>query len=84
MQKYRLPLQLDNDDCQCGGCCIKASELIPLINKYDIDIDCPSPNICWVIGTKNVLADFFSELDGPAQSFPIDEFVEYIQDYKLV
>tara|TARA_B100001113_G_scaffold55785_1_gene41560 strand:- start:306 stop:521 length:216 start_codon:yes stop_codon:yes gene_type:complete len=37
-----------------------------------------------VIGSADELANFFRELDGPAQSFPIVEFLEYIQDYKLV
>ena len=37
-----------------------------------------------IIGSADELANFFQELDGPAQSFPIVEFLEYIQDYKLV
>ncbi len=37
-----------------------------------------------IIGSADELANFFQELDGPAQSFPITEFLEYIQDYKIV
>ena len=37
-----------------------------------------------IIGTADELANFFQELDGPAQSFPITEFLEYIQEFKLV
>ena len=37
-----------------------------------------------IIGTADELANFFSALDGPEQSFPIVEFLEWIQDYKLV
>lgn len=37
-----------------------------------------------IIGSADELANFFRELDGPGQSFPIVEFLEYIQDYKLV
>ena len=36
-----------------------------------------------VIGSADELANFFRALDGPGQSFPIVEFLEYIQDYKL-
>ena len=37
-----------------------------------------------IVGSANELANFFQELDGPAQSFPITEFLEYIQEFKLV
>jgi len=37
-----------------------------------------------IIGSADELANFFQELDGPAQSFPITEFLEYIQEFKLV
>tara|TARA_R110001583_G_scaffold140978_2_gene293066 strand:+ start:248 stop:463 length:216 start_codon:yes stop_codon:yes gene_type:complete len=37
-----------------------------------------------ITGTADELANFFQELDGPAQSFPITEFLEYIQQFKIV
>tara|TARA_B100000900_G_scaffold284791_1_gene244048 strand:- start:5325 stop:5543 length:219 start_codon:yes stop_codon:yes gene_type:complete len=37
-----------------------------------------------VIGSADELANFFRALDGPGQSFPIVEFLEWIEDYKLV
>ncbi len=37
-----------------------------------------------IIGSADELANFFQELDGPAQSFPITEFLEYIQEFKIV
>ena len=37
-----------------------------------------------IVGSADELANFFQELDGPAQSFPITEFLEYIQEFKLV
>ena len=35
------------------------------------------------IGTADQLANFFQELDGPAQSFPITPFLEWLQGFKL-
>jgi|TARA_R110000744_G_scaffold189482_1_gene308587 hypothetical protein len=37
-----------------------------------------------IIGTSHDLINFYQDLDGPAQSFPVTEFLEYIQDFKLV
>ena len=37
-----------------------------------------------IVGPADELANFFQELDGPAQSFPILEFLEYIQEFKIV
>ena len=37
-----------------------------------------------IVGSADELANFFQELDGPAQSFPITEFLEYIQEFKIV
>ena len=37
-----------------------------------------------VTGTMETLAKFFHYLDGPAQSFPIDEFKEWASQYKVV
>ena len=37
-----------------------------------------------VVGSADELANFFRDLDGPGQSFPIVEFLEWIQEYKIV
>ena len=37
-----------------------------------------------VIGSADELVNFFRDLDGPGQSFPIVEFLEWIQEYKVV
>ena len=50
-----------------------------LIIEYPEDI-----TICYITGIQEDLASFFKHLDGPGQSFPIDEFVEWLQDYKVV
>ena len=49
--------------------------------NHDVQVDHEDDVI---IGSADELANFFQELDGPAQSFPIVEFFEYIQEYKLV
>ena len=36
-----------------------------------------------VHGNFTQLANFFQELDGPAQSFPIDEFKEWVELYEV-
>ena len=38
----------------------------------------------FVVGTMENLAGFFQELDGPAQSFPIEEFREWVSNFKTV
>ena len=37
-----------------------------------------------VIGSADELVNFFRALDGPGQSFPIVEFLEWIQEFKIV
>ena len=36
-----------------------------------------------ITGTMETLAEFFHYLDGPAQSFPIDEFKEWAKQYEV-
>ena len=76
---YKVPLEIDTD-------VIPAFTMVEAIDRHpDLIIEYPEDiSICYVTGTQDHLSDFFSYLDGPAQSFPIDEFVEWIQDYKVV
>ena len=37
-----------------------------------------------VYGTLEDLAGFFAELDGPGQSFPIDEFKDWAAEYEVM
>ena len=73
---YRVPLNVQPQ-------VVKAFELVELIERHDITIDNPAENEFFVTGTQDVLTSFFRQLDGPGQSFPVSEFVDYIQEYKL-
>ena len=79
---YKLPLEYPSD--------LPVTELRDLLNKhsvkleYNFDADFDDPENHTLTGTEDSLANFFSDMDGPGQSFPIVEFLEYIQDYKLV
>tara|TARA_R100001082_G_scaffold103960_2_gene74981 strand:+ start:1605 stop:1844 length:240 start_codon:yes stop_codon:yes gene_type:complete len=75
---YKVPLQID-PDTTTPFTMVEALDRHPsLIIEYPEDI-----TICYVTGTQEDLASFFKHLDGPGQSFPIDEFIEFIQDYKV-
>ena len=71
---YKVPLEVEqNELCH-----------FDIAERHNVYIEAShDPKKVWVIGIQDHLASFFQELDGPGQSFPITEFVEYIQDYKL-
>ena len=71
---YKVPLEVEqNESCH-----------FDIAERNNTYIEAShDPQKVWVVGTQDHLAGFFRELDGPGQSFPITEFVEYIQDYKL-
>ena len=48
--------------------------------EYDVTVD---HNNDTITGTMESLANFFQALDGPAQSFPIDEFTEWASSYEV-
>ena len=75
---YKAPLEIDHNT-------IKAFDMVEAIERNNVDIqtEC-TPKVIWVIGTLEQVTGFFRDLDGPAQSFPIDEFKEWVQDYQLV
>ena len=65
---------------------IPAAEVIDLLAKHEVEIDaqtswCPWPGEFIVTGNHKDLIDFFTEIDGPGQSFPIDEFNEMLAEY---
>jgi len=75
---YKVPLEIDHQD-------VKAFEMVEAIERHDIKIEfTEDTSVVNVTGTLDQLANFFSYLDGGAQSFPIDEFKEWVQDYKVV
>jgi len=75
---YKAPLEIDHNT-------IKAFDMVEAIERHDIKIEfTEDTSVVNVTGTLDQLANFFSYLDGPAQSFPIDEFKEWVQDYQVV
>jgi len=78
---YKVPFEMDHVDTEDIYINIpKAAQ------KHDIKVECSLPlnaGPTYVIGTKDQLINFFSELNDSAQSFPVTEFVEYIQDFVI-
>ena len=74
---YRVPLTIDPDE-------IKAFDMVEAMERNNVYIEASDELLkVFVIGTQDHLAGFFRQIDGPGQSFPITEFVEFIQDYKV-
>ena len=79
--KYKIPFQYPSD--------LQVTELRDLLNKhavkleYNFDADFDDPENHTLTGTADELIGFHRDLDGPGQSFPVSEFVDYIQEYKL-
>ena len=79
--KYKIPFQYPSD--------LQVTELRDLLNKhavkleYNFDADFDDPENHTLTGTVDELVGFHRDLDGPGQSFPASEFVEYIQDFQL-
>jgi len=75
---YRVPLTIDPDE-------IKAFDMVEAMERNHVYIEASDELLkVFVIGTQDHLAGFFRQIDGPGQSFPITEFVEYIQDFQVV
>tara|TARA_Y100001938_G_C7858973_1_gene314614 strand:+ start:312 stop:554 length:243 start_codon:yes stop_codon:yes gene_type:complete len=74
---YRVPLNIDPDE-------IKAFDMVEAIERNNVYIEASDElHEVFVIGTHDHLAEFFRQIDGPGQSFPITEFNIFIQHYKL-
>ena len=79
---YKLPFQYPSD--------LPVTELRDLLNEhsvkleYNFDADFDDPENHTLTGTLEDLIGFHRDLDGPGQSFPVDEFKEYVEEYKLV
>jgi len=79
MTNYIIPFTYPED--------MEAVHLCDLLRKHNIDIGARTSytnNEYLIKGTMENLISFFRELDGPAQSFPVDEFKEYVQENNLV
>jgi hypothetical protein len=78
---YEIPFAYPSDT--------PVSEVFNLLKKFSIEISAqtswsPHPGEFLIEGTMENLIGFHRELDGPGQSFPVDEFKEYVRNCKLV
>ena len=63
-------------------------EVIELLKKHNVEINAQTswsnlPGEFLITGTIENLAEFHRELDGPAQSFPITEFKEFVLENNI-
>ena len=75
MTNYVIPFTYPED--------MKAVELCGMLKAHNIDIGARTSytnNEYLIKGTMENLIEFFIELDGPAQSFDVDEFVHYVEE----
>jgi len=75
---YELPFDYPED--------ADRKEIVGLAVARNIEIDAQTSWNKWpgeyiVTGTFDDLVEFFQDIDGPAQSFPIDEFREFVAEY---
>ena len=72
---YTIPFDLDNFEN------FDVEELLEIAENYGVEyIETTDEN--FVRGDFDSLAALYSEIDGPGQSFPIDEFFEFVQDHR--
>ena len=71
---YKVPFELDPD--------YDLTEVIERNGQY-LKFDRNDDYMIEITGDIDDLANFFQELDGPAQSFPIDEFREWAELYEV-
>jgi len=77
MNIYVIPFEQPKD--------MSVEAFCKLIEKHDINIGKRIAESTYLIGgTKENLIEFCREVDGPGQSFPVDEFSEWIHDYQVV
>ena len=77
-QTYTIPV-----DWNTISECIGMEDLFDMMENNQIEfIDGGGRQPDHLHGTQQQLIKFYMELDGPAQSFPENEFIDFIQDYK--
>ena len=83
--KYEVPFTYTEDlDILELSEMLKANNLTIHPSNDQIENSLPRSVAEYLItGTQDNLISFFREIDGPGQSFPVTEFVEYIQDFEL-
>ena len=76
MRIYRLPY-----DYELYGDILTWQDIEGVAQSHDVAVDHDDSS---VTGTMEALANFFCDLDGPGQSFPIDEFKEWAARYEVM
>ena len=51
--------------------------------EYDFEADHDDPFNHKVTGTLENLTNFHRDIDGPGQSFPVDEFTEFVKETNM-
>ena len=79
---YTIPFQYPSD--------LPVTELRDLLSEHFVKIeenfkaDFDDPEQHTITGTLDNLISFHRDLDGPGQSFPVDEFKEWAEDYRIL
>ena len=81
MKTYTIPFSYPQD--------ISAVYVANLLKWHNINIEAqtswsPLPGEYLITGRMDDLVSFSCMLDGPGQSFPIDEFKEFVKQYQIV
>ena len=72
---YTKPFDPDNFED------LEVEELLELAENYGVEF-IETTDEDYLRGDFDSLAALFNEIDGPGQSFPIDEFFEFLQDWR--
>ena len=78
MTRFIIPFRMPED--------ITAVEVCDLLKKHSIDIGAQTSYVndeFLIKGTMENLIKFFMDLDGPAQSFSVEEFKDYVHDVQV-
>ena len=78
MTRFIIPFRMPED--------ITAAEVCDLLKKHNIYIGAQTSYVndeFLIRGTMENLIKFFMDLDGPAQSFSVEEFEDYVHDVQV-
>jgi hypothetical protein len=72
---YTMPFDPDNFED------LEVEELLELAENYGVEF-IEATDEDYLRGDFDSLSALFQELDGPGQSWPVDEFFEFLQDWR--
>ena len=78
---YTIPFQFPTEIPVTWLKGLLASHRIKL--EYDFEADHDDPFNHKVTGTLEDLINFHRDIDGPGQSFPVDEFTEFVKEANM-